>query len=103
MTVLVSMPISVDSPSDETLNQGPLALLLQRQYEFPFGINIVQFSIFNFQSVKSGRGVVSCTCDPVLALGQRFDSHSRHFFCCNPLSKGLTVQYLVFSDGSKLD
>ena len=31
------MSISADSPSDETLNQ---------QYEFPFGINIVQFSIF---------------------------------------------------------
>ena len=26
----------------------PLALLLQRQYEFPFGINIVQFSIFHY-------------------------------------------------------
>ena len=32
------------SLSDETLNWGPLALLLQRQYEFSFGINIVQFS-----------------------------------------------------------
>ena len=40
------MSISADSPSDETLNRGPLALLLRRQYEFPFGINIVQFSIF---------------------------------------------------------
>ena len=26
--------ISADSPSDETLNRGPLALLLRRQYEF---------------------------------------------------------------------
>ena len=43
------MSISVDSPSDETLNRGPLALLLLQQYEFPFGINIVQFSIFNPQ------------------------------------------------------
>ena len=45
------MSISADSPSDETLNRGPLALLLRRQYEFPFVINIVQFSIFffNFQ------------------------------------------------------
>ena len=34
-----SMSISADSPSDETLNRGPLALLLRRQYEFPFGIN----------------------------------------------------------------
>ena len=38
--------LSADSPSDETLNRGPLALLLRRQYEFPFGINIVQFSFF---------------------------------------------------------
>ena len=42
----ISMSISADSPSDETLNRGPLALLLRRQYEFPFGINIVQFSFF---------------------------------------------------------
>ena len=34
---------------------------------------------------RSGLGVVSWTCDPVLALGQRFDSHSRRSFCCNPL------------------
>ena len=39
------MSISADSPLDETLNRGPLALLLGRQYEFPFGINIVEFSI----------------------------------------------------------
>ena len=45
------MSISADSPS-ETLNRGPLALLLRRQYEFPFGINIVQFS-FSFSSNQS--------------------------------------------------
>ena len=42
------------SPSDETLNRGPLALLLRRQYEFSFGINIVQFSFrkfFNFFTI----------------------------------------------------
>ena len=44
-----SMSVSADSPSDETLNRGPLALLLRRQYEFPFGIILVQFSFF-FQS-----------------------------------------------------
>ena len=37
------MLISADSPWDETLNQGPLLLLLRQQYEFPFGINIVHF------------------------------------------------------------
>ena len=40
------MSISADSPSDDTLNRGPLALLLRQQYEFPFGIDRVQFSIF---------------------------------------------------------
>ena len=40
------MSISADSPSDETLNRGPRVLLLGRQYEFPFGINIVPFSFF---------------------------------------------------------
>ena len=44
------MSISADSPSDETLNRGTLALLLRRQYEFPFGI--VQFSIFNFNMIS---------------------------------------------------
>ena len=42
----ISMSISVDSPSDDTLNRGPLALLLWRQYEFPCGIDIVQISFF---------------------------------------------------------
>ena len=49
------MPISADSPLDKTLNRGPLALLLRRQYEFPFGINIVQFSfsfIANFSAIQ---------------------------------------------------
>ena len=43
------------SAEDETLNRGRQALLLRRQYEFPFGINIVQFSfffsIFNFNHI----------------------------------------------------
>ena len=46
------MSISADSPSDETLNRGPLALLLRRQYEFPYGIDIVQFSFFFFHYEK---------------------------------------------------
>ena len=37
------MSISTDSPLDETLNRGPLVLLLLRQYEFSFGISLVQF------------------------------------------------------------
>ena len=45
VTVLVHMYISVDSPSDENLNRGPLALLLRQQYEFPFGI---YSAIFDF-------------------------------------------------------
>ena len=50
-----SMSISADSPSDETLNRGPLALLVRRQYEFPFGINIVQFSFFFSFSIYTER------------------------------------------------
>ena len=46
-----SMSIFADSPLGETLNRGPLALLLWRQYEFPFGINIVQFS-FSYSTLK---------------------------------------------------
>ena len=35
-----SMSKFADSPLDNTLSSGPLALLLRRQYEFPFGIDI---------------------------------------------------------------
>ena len=48
----ISMSISVNSSLDETLKWDPLALLMRQQYEFPFGINVVQFSIFNFFSTK---------------------------------------------------
>ena len=34
---------------------------------------------------RGSLGVVSWTCDPVLALGQRFNSHSKRLLCCNPL------------------
>ena len=34
----ICMSISSDSLFDETLNRGPLALLLRRQYEFPSGM-----------------------------------------------------------------
>ena len=52
----ISMSISIDSPSEETLNRGPLVLLLWRLYEFHFGINIVQFSFsfFHFHFHASG-------------------------------------------------
>ena len=36
--------------SGETLNRGPLALLLLRQYEFHSGINLVQFSSYSFST-----------------------------------------------------
>ena len=45
------MSISADISSDETLNRGPLALLLRRQYEFPFGIDIEQFPFHHFHSM----------------------------------------------------
>ena len=37
------MSICVDSPSDKILNRGPLVLLLRRQYEFPFRMEILLF------------------------------------------------------------
>ena len=53
----ISMSISVNSPSDETLNQGPVVLLLRRQYEFPFGIDIkCSFQFSNFFSIFRKRG-----------------------------------------------
>ena len=43
----ISMSISGDKPSDETLNRDrSLALLLRRQHEFPIKFNIVQYSFF---------------------------------------------------------
>ena len=46
--------------------------------------------IHSLLTVRRGsRGVVSWTCDPVLALGQTFDSHSWHLFCCNPFGFGI--------------
>ena len=41
------MSIYVDSPWDETLNQGPLELLLQRQYSL-WDLNSEIFNSFNF-------------------------------------------------------
>ena len=53
----ISMSISGDSPSNGTLNRGPLDLLLWRQYEFLLGINIMQFSIFQFSIMHSYPGI----------------------------------------------
>ena len=39
-------------------------------------------------SVRRGsQGVVRWTCDPMLAFGQRFNSHCWRLLCCNPLWK----------------
>ena len=51
----ISMSISIDILSDETLNQGPLALLLRRHYEFPFGINFSAIFIFIFFIFKKDK------------------------------------------------
>ena len=41
-------------------------------------------------NVRQGSlGVVSFTCDPVLALGQRFYSQALRILCCNPLGKAI--------------
>ena len=48
----------------------------------------------------SSLGVASCTCDPVFTLGQRLIPTPSVYFAAIPLGKGLSVHYLVFSDGS---
>ena len=53
----------------------------------------------NETSGAVSRGEASWTCDLVLALGQRFASHSVYSDAI-PLGKGLTAHYLVFSDGT---
>ena len=51
----IDMSISDDFdnfPSDENFKPRPFALLLMRQYEFPFGMRGVQFSFsFSFSSL----------------------------------------------------
>ena len=69
----IGVSISADSPSDETLNRGPLALLLRRQYEFPFGINIVQFSIF----------FSDCPSKMILDVSKTIISQDSSAFDCN--------------------
>ena len=66
------MTISADSPLDETLNQGPLALLLRRQYEFLFGINIVQFSIFQFS-------IIIIIVVIIITISYFHDHHQHHY------------------------
>ena len=53
------MLISADSLSDETLNQGPLALLLRRQYEFTPEIDIAQFSVVSPLDETLNRGLLA--------------------------------------------
>ena len=50
---------------------------------------------------RSCPGVVSWTCDQVLALGKRFDSPSWRSFCCNPLRQVNNCN-LVVLDGAYL-
>ena len=47
----IRLSISVDSPSDETDNRGLWRISMRRQYEFPFGINIMQFTIKFFNGL----------------------------------------------------
>ena len=53
-----------------------------RQIKPNCGVEIRKYNVR-----RSSHGVVSWTCDPMLAiaLGQKFDSHSWRLFCCNPL------------------
>ena len=59
----ISMSIYVDSHSDDTLNRGPLALLLRRQYEFLFWdwYSAIFIFIFSFECHE-------CRCVNVLII-----------------------------------
>ena len=90
------MSISADSPSDETLNRGPLALLLRRQYEFPYGINIVLFSIFPLQYKND----LVCADVEVKSVG--VDVQDRNdlkvivkVFICNPEQPPNVIQEII--------
>ena len=67
-----------ESDEDESREDRKARIVSMRYYHFIL------------RSVRySSLGVVSCTCDPVLALGQRFDFHSRRLFCYNHLGLGI--------------
>ena len=57
------MSISVDNLLDETLNHGPLTLLLRRQYVFPSEIYILQFSFFFFHCKEKQKALTKATAD----------------------------------------
>ena len=48
-----------------------------------------KFSLCQSRQRHDSRGVAKWTCVSVLALGQRFDSHSRRLLCRNPLGQGI--------------
>ena len=55
-----------------------------KRLHMPSSMCASQVGLNDHNYVRRGsRGLVSWTCDPVLAHGQRFDSHSRSLFCCN--------------------
>ena len=62
-----------------------LLLLRRTNIFFSLCATLIKSWCLSWGSDAVSLGVVSWTCDPVLALGQRFDSHSRRLFCCNPL------------------
>ena len=78
----ISLSISVDSLSDDTLNWGPLALLLWRLYEFPFGIYVVNFHFFSILCILVGyivccRSAMQAMMEDGLNLSTRLSAYQR--------------------------
>ena len=65
-----------------------------------FICNIAHSIIWSATSGAVSKWVVRWTCDPVPALGQRFDLTPCVNYVVIPLGKGFIVHYLVFSDGT---
>ena len=95
------MSISVNSPIDETLNRGPPALLLRRLYEFPFGIDKVQFSMLSGLSLM--HFLTAQAPFEMRADIEKWDgtlAYANHInFYVGPSSTNYTLN-LVYTDGS---
>ena len=60
-------------------------LILMGDLDLMAVLNVIYSRVYR----RSSQGVVSWTYDLVLALGQRFNFHSLHSFCYNPLEQGI--------------
>ena len=88
LTVLTKEPIIANAARCDKRSEWVTKSVYRRASVIWFTEQLCCYNIncVIFLSIRlRGRGVVCLACDPVLALGQRFDSHSWHSLCCNPL------------------